>query len=66
MFKECLLCKSNNIVKLSNEQKINGLPTIIAPNSVDLNTLLPVNVFCCKDCGFIMLQHIDPKKIKID
>lgn len=62
---ECPICKSKDIVKLTNENSIYGLVQIKAPSTVDLNTLLPVHALCCKNCGHIELIHIDPKAISI-
>lgn len=64
--KQCPICNSTNIVKLTKDTKFNGLVEIIAPATVNINKLIPVHVFCCKECGHIELQHISPKSIQID
>ena len=64
MISECPICKSKNIVKLTNDTKIYGLVSLKAPDNVDLNHFLPVHAFCCKGCGYISLFHIQPDAIK--
>lgn len=61
--KKCPICNGTNIVKLTNDQKICGLVEIVAPATVNIQNLIPVHVFCCKDCGHVELQHISPKSI---
>ena len=61
---ECFCCKSKNIVQLSDENKVYGLVQITPPANVNYSTLIPVNVFCCKDCGHIELVHVQPQAIQ--
>jgi len=63
---ECPICKSKNIVELTNETKAYGLVKVTPPANVILDNFIPVKVFCCKDCGHIELKHVDPKVITID
>lgn len=62
--KECPICKSNNIVTLTDKDHAYGLVQLIAPATVDAKTFLPVNAYMCKNCGNVQLQHIDPKAVK--
>lgn len=62
--KECPICKSNNVITLTDKDHAYGLVKITAPDNADFNTLLLVNVYMCKDCGNVQLQHVDPKAVK--
>ncbi len=62
----CSKCNGKNVVKLTNEKNVYGLSKLEAPSTVDLNHFLPVDVFCCKECGHIELIHRDPSVIQID
>lgn len=63
MISECPICKSKNIVKLTDDNNVYGLVSLRSPDKVDLNNYLPVNAFCCKDCGYVPLFHIQPDAI---
>lgn len=60
---ECPICKSKNVVELTDETKAYGLVKITPPANVILDNFIPVKVFCCKNCGHIDLKHINAQAI---
>lgn len=60
---ECPICKSTNVVKAPNDY---GIVVVEPPANIKLTTAMPLNVYVCKDCGYVCLFHVEPSAIKIE